>query len=849
MALTPMMKQYLEIKENHQDAILFFRLGDFYEMFMEDAKCAASILEIALTGRDAGMEERIPMCGIPYHAADNYIKKLLNKGYKVAICEQVEDPKLTKGIVKRAVTKIITPGTVLDQSILKEKRNNYLASLVYVKGSYSLSFADITTGEFKTTSLLDVDGGEKIKDELRRVRPAECIFEDEVIVEKIGGYDGYKTFFSSASNKATKLLTFDETIGGSFPSAKKSANLLYAYIEETQKGNLDFLKKVDYYYLKDYLFLDSQTRRNLEITENLSRGTVKNTLLWVLDQTLTAMGGRLLKKWLEQPLMDQIAIKKRQEGVLLFKEDLYLAEKISEDLTEVYDLERILSKLSYGLGNGRDLVALKNSLIKLEKVKERLESVEDHPLSEYVDKMFPSEELINLLERSLLPEQGLTVKDGKIIKRGFDPLIDSHKDIVENSQQMLLDLEALERQKTGIKSLKINYNKVWGYYLEVTKSNLHLVPDYYIRKQTIANGERFIHQELKDLEYKIVHGEEKLKNLEYEAFLQIKASVLGHVVELKETAEAVAAIDVLLSLGKVALKRNYTRPLFDDQNILVMKEARHPVVEALLAYGEYVPNDFYMRAAQENLAIITGPNMAGKSTFIRTLAVLTIMAQCGAFVPAKEFTLGICDRVFARVGASDDLARGESTFMVEMKEVATILNNATEKSLIILDEVGRGTSTLDGLSIAFAVSEYLLMKVKARAVFATHYHELIDLEEDFSNVVNLSMAVKEFKDDVVFLRKVVAGGTSNSYGIHVAKMAGLPESLVASAENKMQSLIRKESLPRQIMLPFVEEKIVLEDPLSEALKRINPDELSPREALKLLYDLKHLSLGVGEDNE
>lgn len=839
MALTPMMRQYLTIKETCEDCFLFFRLGDFYEMFMEDAKRASAILEIALTGRDAGLDEKIPMCGVPYHSAATYINRLVSKGYKVAICEQVEDPKLTKGIVKREVVRVITPGTVLDETVLNEKDNNYIAAICCDGDRYGLAVADITTGEFKVTSIPVTAGGGQIEDELMRIQPAECILEDEALKQALPSFKGYISMSKGEHKDALKKLTVDETIHG-YKSIKKSAMILYHYLHDTQKGNIDYLKSIEYYTLNDYMFLDYQTRKNLEVTENIRKGTRENTLLSILDKTRTAMGGRLLKKWLEQPLINKEQILWRQSIISFFKNDLFLSEALSKALKDIYDIERILGKISYGNGNGRDFLALKHSLVKIEAIKDLLKEKAFTPLEDVIVALGNHNSLIDLLDESIDEQAPIAVKDGSLIKDSYHPDVAELRTITKESKSLILKLEADEKKKTGIKTMKIGYNRVFGYYIEVTKSNVHLVPDTYIRKQTIANGERYISEPLKELEYKIVHADEKVKQLEYELFLGIREQVLEETVSLKKAAHQIAIIDSLLSFAKIANQYDYVAPEIVADPCFEIVDGRHPVVERLVPFGDYIPNSFLMDPKEKNLAIITGPNMAGKSTFIRTLAIVTIMAQCGSYVPAKAFKLSVVDRVFARVGASDDLASGQSTFMVEMNEVATIINNATDKSLIILDEVGRGTSTLDGLAIAWAVSDYLLTAIKARTVFATHYHELINLETEYTNVLNLSMAVQEYKDDVVFLRKVVAGGASKSYGIHVAKMAGLPEHLIKRAEEKIVEL--ENHMPpvmavndgQQLALEFVEK----ENPLKEKLDAVDLNAMTPMDALQFLFELK-----------
>lgn len=832
MGLTPMMRQYLEIKEQYGDAILFFRLGDFYEMFMDDAKKASSILEIALTGRDAGLEEKIPMCGIPYHAANTYIRKLLDKGLKVAICEQVEDPKLTKGIVKREVTRIITPGTIMEELSLNEKNNNYIGAIIVDEDYYALAYADITTGEFMSTSIPKYEGLDSLYNEAERLDIKELVSKDIQFIELAKDKGIYATLHDGEELEVEIGIAFNNDVIG-YNACIQSINLLYSYLKYTQKGNIKILVEAGYYSLTQYMAIDSWSRQNLELSRNIRTGDNRNTLLSILDKTKTAFGGRLLKRWLEQPLLDLDQIIARQNVVELQFLDVYFNQAIREALKGVYDIERILGRLSFGTGNGKDLLALKNSLINIEKIRVLLIGNKAKCLANYILNLEGSSEVIEYLEVSISEEPPFTLKEGGIIKPGYNEDVDYLRKISNQSKELIKELEAKERDRLGIKSLKVGYNKVFGYYLEITKSNAHLAPPDYIRKQTIAGGERFINEELKNLEYELIHSKDKLIALEYEIFSDIRNKVLMKTDILKRIASCVGELDVLSSFAYVAQINDYVKPSINNEQGFKLVSGRHPMVEKLVDFESYVANDFDI--SDNNLAIITGPNMAGKSTFIRMLAILTIMAQCGSFIPAKSFEFGIIDKVYARVGASDDLSSGHSTFMVEMNEVATILQNATDRSLIILDEVGRGTSTLDGLSIAWAVSEYLLTKIKARTVFATHYHELIDLDNYFNNVFNLSMAVQEYKDQIVFLRKVVSGGADKSYGIHVAKMAGLPDDLIRRAEEKMNQFEFPDALEeKQLSLEIVE----LTNPLKEFLAEINPNELTPLEALELVYKLK-----------
>lgn len=832
MGLTPMMKQYLEIKEQYGDSILFFRLGDFYEMFMDDAKTASAILEITLTGRDAGLEERIPMCGIPYHAASGYIRKLLDKGMKVAICEQVEDPKTTKGIVRREVTRIITPGTIMEEAGLSEKNNNYIAACCGTENHLGLAYADITTGELRTTAISHDKGIEALLEEIEGLDIKEVVTDDDAMRLSLENRGIYTTIYKINDDASGFELDFSKETAG-YEACWKSLKLLDSYLSYTQKNNKGNLLKAEYYLINKYMAIDTWSRQNLEISRNIRTGDSRNTLLSILDKTRTAFGGRLLKRWLEQPLLDLDEIRKRQAVVELFCEDLYFTHSVRNGLKGVYDIERILGRLSFGSGNGKDLLALKLSLQNIREVRKMLTDKDSVHLASFIRELELEDYLIDYLEQAIDEDPPFTISEGGIIKTGFNQEVDLLRKMSNDSKTMIKDLESRERERLGIKNLKVGYNKVFGYYLEISKSYSHLAPMDYIRKQTIAGGERFINEELKNLEHELLHSKEKLTALEYQLYMEVKDLVLTHAEKLKVAASCLARLDVLSSFAHVAQMNNYVKPVLNNERTYILKKGRHPMVEQLIEAESYVDNDFDI--GDKNLGIITGPNMAGKSTFIRMLAVLAVMAQCGSYVPAEYIEIGIVDRVFARVGASDDLASGHSTFMVEMNEVASILSNATDKSLIILDEVGRGTSTLDGLAIAWAVSEFLLTRIKARTVFATHYHELVDLENHFDNVFNLSMAVQEYRDQIVFLRKIVPGGADQSYGIHVARMAGLPEELLRRAEEKMEQFEQPDKQrERQLTLEIVEK----DNPFVELLCKVNPNELTPLEALELIYKMK-----------
>ncbi len=838
MGLTPMMQQYLEIKEQVPGAILFYRLGDFYEMFMEDAKIASEILEIALTGRDGGLEERIPMCGVPYHAAGGYISKLTARGFKVAICEQMEDPRLTKGLVKRGVTRIITPGTVLEEGSLQEKENCFLAALWQGASAVSLAVADLSTGQCQAASF---PGLEEALEECLRLEVRELVVAEEGLEEAGKAKGLYVTLGNPGEASVEEAEASILKAPGGIPyyhAIVEGVRLLFSYLRHTQKEGLRELPQVSVYHPQGYMVLDAWTRRNLEISRNLRHGGRENTLLWVLDHTRTAAGGRLLKQWLHQPLLDLEEIQRRQDLVEALVKEGSLLEGIRSHLKGVYDLERILGRFAGGSGNPRDALALQATLEKLMSLGAYL-SERGGLFASFSASFQGQEGLLELLARSIREDAPLHLREGGIIQEGYDPEVDEYRHLATEGRNLLAELEARERERLGIRTLKVGYNKVFGYYLEISKGQSHLAPEEYVRKQTLAGAERYVNQELKDLEYRLLHASERLYTLEHRLFNQIRERILAERSKLLEMAGEAARLDVLASFGAAALRNHYVRPFLTEGRDYSLREGRHPVVERLLQEEEYIPNDFLLE--ERNLAVITGPNMAGKSTFIRMLALLAIMAQCGSFVPAESLTLGLADRVFARVGASDDLGSGLSTFMVEMNEVATILREASPRSIIVLDEVGRGTSTLDGLSIAWALSEYLSQRIGARAAFATHYHELIALEEEDPQIFNLSMAVQEYPERVVFLRKVVPGGADKSYGIHVAEMAGLPRELLHRAEEQMAFLEAGNQeatmTPRQLSLPFVETS----NPLKEALSEVNPNQLTPLEALTLLYRLKKLA--------
>ncbi|NLL19418.1 MAG: DNA mismatch repair protein MutS [Clostridia bacterium] len=856
MGYTPMIQQYLKIKEQYRDEIVFFRLGDFYEMFFDDAIKASEILEIALTARDGGLG-KVPMCGIPYHAYEGYVAKLLARGIKVAICEQVEDPSQAKGIVRREVIRVITPGTVMDEKVLKDNNNNYLVSLTVEKGSWGLAYVDVSTGEFKVTQ--SSAGINSLGEELFRLKPTEAIIPVELkeegtlleYLKQIGCSFNLRTLPAKAQTEILSGLVGDtgnqitlEQQIYHWPLAAMAAYLIVDFLQETQKQKLSHLTRIEVYRPDKFMLLDTATRRNLELTENLHTRGVRGSLLGVLDATITAMGARKLKQWLQAPLIDKEAIDARLGAVEELVRSASLREGLRNAIKGIYDLERLLGRVSYGTANARDLIALKQSAQRLPLIAEVLQKAGAKQLSIYRYKLDLLEDVCSLLEESIVEEPPAGIRDGNIIKDGFHREVDELRRASRYGKQWIAQLEAQERERTGIRSLKVGFNKVFGYYLEVTRANLSLVPSDYQRKQTLANAERFITAELKEKETLILGAEEKLNNLEYRLFQEIRQKIEGTAGRIQMTANTIAELDVLLSFALVAIKNNYCKPELSQNTELELLEARHPVVEELTA-GEFVANDFSLAPPGHVLNIITGPNMAGKSTYIRTAALIVIMAQIGSFVPAQKAVIGIVDRVFARVGASDDLSTGQSTFMVEMNEVANILHNATHRSLVILDEVGRGTSTFDGISIAWAVSEYLVDQVKCRTLFATHYHELIALQRERTTVQNFCMAVKEEGNRITFLRRVVPGGADRSYGIHVAELAGLPKEVINKAYEILGTLedVKGNPSDHQVVIPATPSNNVQPqslDPVKAFLDRllnIDLNQVTPIESWHLLFSL------------
>ena len=873
--LTPMMKQYMQTKEEYKDCILFYRLGDFYEMFFDDALTASKELEITLTGKNCGLEERAPMCGIPYHAVDSYLNRLVSKGYKVAICEQVEDPKTAKGIVKREVIRVVTPGTNLDTQGLDETKNNYIMCIVYMADRYGLSVADVTTGEYLVTEL---DSQTKLMDELYKFMPSEIVCNEAFYMSGLD-LDDLKNrlhmaiysleawYFDDALCRETLQEHFKvaslEGIGLSdYECGMIASGALLKYLEETQKNSLSHMSRLTRYATGNYMVLDSATRRNLELVETLREKQKRGSLLWVLDKTKTAMGARTLRKYVEQPLIDKESIVKRLDAVAELKDNAICREEIREYLNPVYDLERLVGKITYQSANPRDLIAFQSSLSMLPSVKCILKDMESDLLKEIYEELDPLEELCDLVGRAIQEEPPLAMKEGGIIKDGYNEEVDRLRKAKSEGKNWLADLETKEREKTGIKNLRIRYNKVFGYYLEVTNSFKDLVPDYYTRKQTLANAERYIIPELKELEDTILGAEDKLCALEYELYCEVRNTIAAELTRIQRTAKAVAKLDVIASLALVAERNNYVRPKINEKGVIDIRDGRHPVVEKMIPNDMFIANDTYLDDKKQRISIITGPNMAGKSTYMRQAALIVLMAQLGSFVPASSANIGLVDRIFTRVGASDDLASGQSTFMVEMNEVANILRNATSKSLLILDEIGRGTSTFDGLSIAWAVVEYISNSklLGAKTLFATHYHELTELEGKISNVNNYCIAVKEKGDDIVFLRKIVNGGADKSYGIQVAKLAGVPDPVINRAKEIVEELVTaditgkvkdiavqgsetkkktQKKLDEVDLTQFSLFDTVKDDDVLNELKELDISHMTPMDAMNKLYQLQN----------
>lgn len=854
--VSPMMRHYISTKEEYPDSILFYRLGDFYEMFFDDALTVSRELELTLTGKDCGLEERAPMCGVPYHAAALYISRLISKGYKVAICEQTEDPKTAKGMVKRDVIRVVTPGTLVDEEFLDDKTNNYLAVIYMTGNTAGISVSDVSTGEIYTTEVI---GKDEVLNELARYSPKEIIVNaeaaknvsvdiemrlhisaDERGDEFFGGDTAKKVLEQFSKNSLDELQLSDK------PYAVNAVSAMLNYLEYAQKASIAYINSLNVYTAAQYMELDAATRRNLEITETMRDKTKKGSLLWVLDRTNTAMGARLLKQWVEKPLINPIEINKRLYSVRELTDNMMLRDELCEVLSGTYDISRIISRLSLSSATPRDMVSLRETLIKLPSLEYTLKSTKS-PLLSGMSKNFDLlEDVCDLLKRAIKDNPPVSLKDGDVIREGFNEEIDNLRKARDNGKEWLMEVEKKEREKTGIPKLKIGYNKVFGYYIEVTNSFKEQVPEEYIRKQTLANCERYITQELKELENTILGAAEKIVNIEAYVFEQVRSTIAGEIERLKHTANIIAVSDVLCSLAETAFKNHFAMPEISDSGVIEIKDGRHPVVEKMSKNSMFVPNDTLLDCNDNRMMIITGPNMAGKSTYMRQVAVITLMAQIGSFVPAKSARIGVVDRIFTRVGASDDIASGQSTFMLEMNEVSSILKNATKNSLIILDEIGRGTSTFDGLSIAWSVAEYIRNKRKigAKTLFATHYHELTELEERLDGVKNYRVVVKKHGDEITFLRKIVRGGTDDSYGIEVAALAGLPSEVISRAKEILKKIENdeidtayktdKKADEQTDQIGFAD-TTALE--ITAYLKDIDVTTLTPIEAMNTLYTL------------
>ena len=872
--LSPMMQHYLQVKEEYPGCIIFYRLGDFYEMFFEDAKVVSKELELTLTGRACGLEERAPMCGVPFHAADTYLNRLVQKGYKVAICEQVEDPSTAKGMVKREVVRIATPGTNIDMQALDETRNNYIVCIVYSVEKFGIAIADVTTGDFLVT---EVDTERKLLDEINKFSPSEIICNDAFYMSgfdvddlkdrmhiAVTSLDSW--YFGEDLAKETLLSHFKiytlEALGlQDYDCGVMASGVLLKYLYETQKNSLSNILSIHPYSIGKYMIIDSSSRRNLELVETLREKQKRGSLLWVLDKTKTAMGARLLRSYVEQPLIDKKEILKRQEFISVLNKHEITREELREYLNPIYDLERLITRITYQSANPRDLIAFRNSLEMLPAIEMLLGDLSCELVAEIRDEFDNLRDLYDLLCESIQEEPPISSRDGDIIKEGFHEEVDKLRAAKTEGKSWLAELEASEKEKTGIKNLRIKYNKVFGYYLEVTNSFKDMVPDYFIRKQTLTNAERYITPELKELEDTILGSEDRLTSLEYELFKAVRDHLAENVARIQRTAKAVAKIDVYASLALVASRNNYCKPKINESGIIDIKNGRHPVVEKMITNDMFIDNDTYLNNANNRIAIITGPNMAGKSTYMRQTALIVLMAQIGSFVPASSANIGIVDRIFTRVGASDDLASGQSTFMVEMNEVANILRNATSNSLLILDEIGRGTSTFDGLSIAWAVVEHIsnTKLIGAKTLFATHYHELTELEGKLSGVNNYCIAVKEKGDDIVFLRKIIKGGADKSYGIQVAKLAGLPDSVIERAKEIVNELVNNDitEVVRNISVDTSSKKnkkvqldevdltqmslfdTISDNDIIDELRNVDIGNLTPLEALNKLYELQN----------
>ena len=869
MQLTPMMQQYLEIKKDYQDCILFFRLGDFYEMFFDDAITASREMEITLTGKSCGQEERAPMCGVPFHAADTYIAKLIDKGYKVAICEQMEDPAAAKGIVKREVIQIVTPGTVLSQTMLNEKENNYLASVYLDESGAGLAFCDVSTGEISATELRGQRYIEKLLNELVKIRAKEVIANETASLDNFSEdiQEASGAYFSILNSKYYNQNAAEESVLRQFkvrslkglgvdeiPLAVMALGALLHYLFETQKQNLSHLAHLNVYDTAGHMSLDKATIKNLELTETLFEKKVQGSLLGVLDKTHTAMGSRKMKQWLREPLNSLKEIQERLDAVELLTEQVLLRNNIKEHLKKIYDLERLAGRIGCGNANGKDLIALRNSIFTLPDMKSELADCGDPLLEKLEVNIDPLLDIYALIDRAVVEDPPYTIKEGGLIQSGYSEELDRMKHSILDGQTWIAGLEGSERERTGIKNLKVGFNKVFGYYIEITKSNFDLVPDNYIRKQTLVNCERFITPELKEVEAVVLNAETKINQLEYEIFTEIRNFIQGFIGMIQKTSAAISVLDVLASYAEVGSRLGYIKPTVNNGDAIIIEKGRHPVIEGTIKNGIFVSNDTYVDRNNNSLLLITGPNMSGKSTYMRQTALIVLMAQAGCFIPAEAATIGVVDRIYTRIGASDNLAQGQSTFYVEMSELAYILNTATDRSLIILDEIGRGTSTYDGLSIAWAVAEYLCSsKGQIRTLFATHYHELTALENQMKGLKNLNVDVQEKDGNIVFLHKIVEGSASRSYGIHVAKLAGVPQQLLLTAEEKLQELeesgasIDLEKYAGRAMEDKADSKSDIEqisffsfapNPVVERLKALDLMNMTPSQAFGILEELK-----------
>lgn len=865
--LTPLMRQYHSIKRQHPDAILFFRMGDFYETFYEDAKIASRVLSIALTSRDKDKGQPVPLAGFPHHAIDTYLAKFVKAGYKIAICEQVEDPKKAKGIVKREIIKVVTPGTVTETNILDQKTNNFLVSISNHEKHYGLAHVDLSTGEFSVT---EVDTENKLIAELERLHPAECIVSEQVekennlmkyIVDTINpAINHVPAWAFSYSSAHSELLDHFQTISldgfgcENMPAGIMAAGALIYYLNDTQKQEVRHIKSLNVYFLEDYMILDADTQRNLELMRSLRDGSSNGTLLSVLDETVTAMGARKLRSCILRPLIDVGQICSRLDAIAEFHSKIIFLDEFREILKNISDIERIISRVGLGTANARELVSLKSSLKLIPSIKEKLNTCESTMLNILNEQLEDMSDIVDLIDRSINDDPPVILTEGNLIKDGYNKEIDELRKICNSGKEWIINLQEKERNRTKINSLKIGYNDAFGYYIEVSKTNLHLVPDDYIRKQTLVNAERYITPELKEYESKVLSAQEHIGELEYEIFSQIRSQVAESTQRIQKAASIIAMLDFLSTMAYVASKYNYTKPDVNDSDEIIIKDGRHPVVERFIAGEGFVPNDLFLDCDENQMLIITGPNMSGKSTFLRQSALIVLMAQMGSFVPALSASIGLVDRIFTRIGASDNLVMGRSTFLVEMNETANILNNATRRSLLILDEIGRGTSTYDGLSIAWAVAEYILDKTKigARTLFATHYHELIELGNTHFGAKNYNIAVREWNGKVTFLHKIIEGGTDQSYGIHVAQLAGLPEKVIERANEILETLEKnqkdnRKTLPHARSVPSepkYSEPIQLSlfgskaDNIIDELNKIDITNMTPLQALNKLQELK-----------